>query len=135
MVKSDDWSKREIYPMFLTRALILALLLTGCTMIDMDQPPAKDFPKLAITEHYVSWAVMREKCQKADVPGIMSVGCTEYDLIRETCHIWLVADPPPSPETIAHERLHCAGYDHVGESTLQDAWQAVKQWRQQAKQP
>lgn len=110
--------------------VIAALIAGACTMIDIARPPASDFPKLAITEHYVSWAVMREKCGKYDPPGMMNYGCMEYDLIRETCHIWLVAEPPPSPDTVAHERLHCRGYDHVGESTLRDAWQAVKEWRQ-----
>ena len=52
--------------------------------------------------------------------AMIPVACAQFDFVNRRCYVWYNADDPPSAATIEHERLHCQGYDHTGETTLRD---------------
>ena len=109
------------------RALAYAMLacaLSACASA-LEHRKVEGWPQLAVREHYVPHAEMRDRCTKYASDGGMTEACDEYDLSAATCDIWLSADFPPSATIVEHERLHCAGYDHVGNDAMQrlaDRW-------------
>jgi hypothetical protein len=62
---------------------------------------------------------MRERCEKYVGFGMSPLACAEFNLPAKRCDIWFSADFPPTREIVRHERMHCAGYDHAGETTMQ----------------
>ena len=98
-------------------ATLAAALLAGCnTMIDHEK--VEDWPQLAVYEHYVPNLQMRDRCVKYTPIGASPLACAEFNFVERRCDIWYSAEFPPSQAVIDHERMHCAGYDHVGEKTM-----------------
>jgi len=95
---------------------VLALLTAGCSV--MGHQKVEGWPALAIVEHYVPHAEMRDRCARYTGFGAMAEACAEFNLVARQCHIWYSADFPPQDWIKEHERLHCAGYDHVGSSGM-----------------
>ncbi len=114
--------------------VIIFFFLGGCTTtapinirwseIDMHTLPPVDFPKLSIVVHQVSHTEMLERCQDALWKPL---ACAETNFKNMVCDIWYSDDVPPTKAIIDHEELHCKGYDHVGESSIRDAWEKYKQ--------
>lgn len=77
------------------------------------------WPALAIVEHYVPHAEMRDRCSRYVGFGMSPEACAEFNLAKRECHIWFSADFPPQKFIVEHERLHCAGYDHAGSTAMQ----------------
>lgn len=77
------------------------------------------WPALEIVEHRVPHAEMRDRCSRYVAFGMQPEACAEFDLVQRKCHVWLSADLPPQRFIVEHERLHCAGYDHVGSTAMQ----------------
>jgi hypothetical protein len=76
---------------------------------------------LEVVERYVPQAEMRSRCKEyVTSVAMVPVACAQFDFVNARCYVWYNADEPPSAATIAHERLHCQGYDHVGETTMRD---------------
>lgn len=96
---------------------ILAALLAGCTTMDHER--VAGWPELQVVEHYVPHARMRNRCARYVGFGMSPMACAEFDLAGGRCHIWYSAEPPPSRFIVDHERLHCAGYDHAGSTSMQ----------------
>lgn len=94
----------------------LCMLLGACTTIGHEK--VEGWPALAIIEHYVPLAQMRDRCARYVGFGMIPEACAEFHFSRGECHIWLSADTRPSRAIVEHERLHCAGYDHVGAVTM-----------------
>lgn len=110
-------------------ALVVALAavlanLPGCATISDDPAPA-DFPKLTIYERYVSFEVMNDVCRKYVGAFSAPVACATLNFKARGCDIWLVQGAAPQ-FVIEHEREHCAGKDHPGESNIRDAWERYK---------
>lgn len=103
-----------------TRRFLVVLLLAGCTTIGHEPPPA-DWPALRVQEDRLEVREMRDRCQRYAGWHSVADACTEINFAENWCRISYVY-----PENLAHERLHCAGRDHVGESTLRDAWARYK---------
>lgn len=76
------------------------------------------WPQLEIVENYVPNAEMRDRCVKYTGFGMSPIACAEFDFSNRKCYIWFSADFPPSRNVVEHERLHCGGYDHPGETTM-----------------
>jgi hypothetical protein len=95
---------------------VLAVLAAGCAI---GHQRVEGWPKLEIVEHYVPHAEMRDRCKPYVGWGMEPAACAEFDLARGKCHIWFSADFPPQKVIIDHERLHCAGYDHIGSTNMQ----------------
>lgn len=100
-------------------AALLVALSSACASI-IGHEKVAGWPQLAVYEHYVPHAQMRERCARYVGFGSLPVACAQFRLAERRCDIWYSADFPPSRDIIEHERLHCAGYDHVGETKLRD---------------
>jgi len=85
----------------------------------MDHQQVEGWPKLEIVEHYVPRAEMQDRCLKYVGFGMTPEACAEFDLTARKCHIWYANDQRPFGFVREHERLHCAGYDHVGSTAMQ----------------
>jgi hypothetical protein len=96
---------------------LAALLLTACSTIGHEK--VEGWPELEIVEHYVPQAEMRDRCARYVGFGSLPIACAEFDFASARCDIWYSADTPVHGEVMRHERLHCAGYDHVGERVMQ----------------
>ncbi len=97
--------------------LVLATALSGCSVIGHEK--VAGWPELEVVEHYVPHAQMRDRCAPYVGFGMSPEACAEFDLANRKCHIWFSADFPPQDFIVKHERMHCAGYDHVGSTAMQ----------------
>lgn len=95
---------------------LLVFSLGACTTIGHE--PVEGWPKLEVIEHHVPHHVMRDHCAKYAPWGSYPEACAEFNLAEGRCDLWFSADFPPPQAFIEHERLHCAGYDHVGEENM-----------------
>ena len=95
---------------------IMAALVGGCSVIGHEK--VEGWPELEIVEHYVPHWQMRDKCAPYTGFGMHPEACAQFDLVNAKCHIWFSADFPPQKFIVEHERLHCAGYDHVGSTGM-----------------
>jgi hypothetical protein len=96
---------------------ILAAALGGCT--SMAHEKVEGWPELHIVEHYIPADEMYQRCRKYVGFGLVPLACAEFNLAARRCDIWLSRDFAP-PAIVEHERLHCRGYDHVGETNMRD---------------
>lgn len=104
-------------------ALLLALLLsTGVTAAEIDhsRPAPADWPKLTVTAHMVGMYDLYANCTHPAV----QLGCAVIDFKARTCRIYVAEGT--GLVVLDHEGGHCDGRDHVGETTLRDAWAAYK---------
>lgn len=113
--------KLSMPPLTLLAGFLLGILfcvVKGCTTIDTHTPPPRDWPVLKQSVIYTQ-----------DAPRIcakyapLSIACAEVNFIRRTCVIYTSVD---WKHVLEHERQHCEGYDHHGESTLRDLWARYK---------
>jgi hypothetical protein len=104
--------------------VLLAALVAGCSSIDHHQR-VDGWPALEIVEHHVPHAEMRDRCSRYVSFGASPEACAEFDLVARKCHIWYSAEFPPQRFIVQHERLHCAGYDHIGSTGME---QHLKQY-------
>jgi len=115
------------------KVLALAALtasLEGCTVIDGHER-VPGWPALKVTEHYIPDAEMRARCTRYAPVLTLLQACTVFDLDRGEAHIFLSKDFHPS-WIVEHERLHAAGYDHIGSRAMSRMWEAWKVRREQA---
>jgi hypothetical protein len=95
---------------------LFLFFLAGCTTVGHER--VEGWPALEIVEHHVPHHVMRARCAPY-APAFMNVeACAQFDFAAAKCHIWFSADFPPPKAFVDHERLHCQGYDHVGERVM-----------------
>ncbi len=90
-----------------------------------------DWPELTVIEHHIAEHEMREQCSRFVEPWQIAAGCTIFLFDAREAHIYLSRDFP-NPEIREHERLHAAGYDHVGSDYMHHAWRDWKAQRQRA---
>jgi hypothetical protein len=98
---------------------LLALLAAGCSTIG--HVKVEGWPALEVVERYVPHAEMHARCKEyVTSTAMVPVACAQFDFVNARCYVWYNAEHPPSAATIAHERLHCQGYDHAGETTMRE---------------
>lgn len=108
----------------------VAIGLQGCaTMID-EHKRVTGWPNLKVTEHRVNFALVVMRCYKyqsllSKALGTIPGACAEINFDAGTCDIWL-GQGEYDAGLIQHEREHCAGGDHIGDTTLADALAAYK---------
>lgn len=110
-------------------AILLCVLLTGCSAIDMHKPPPSDWPTLAISYHKVGFWEMQRHCGTSGPKFLLmqAFGCAWIDFDSMTCRIYYAAEDEASAAlVIEHEEEHCRGRDHVGASTLRNLWENWK---------
>lgn len=98
--------------------LLALLLCTGCTAIGHDK--IEGWPKLTVIENHVPHHVMRDQCVSTAPWWGSPEACAWFDLEKRTCTVWFSADFPPPASFVKHERMHCDGYDHQGETHMRD---------------
>lgn len=100
----------------------LALIggLTSCSTIAHASVPA-GWPDLKVTEHKVSFSEMYSRCKKYVGFGDIPFACAEWNFDESWCRIYYVFD-----WTLEHEREHCKGKSHVGDSVTADS---LNKWR------
>lgn len=84
----------------------------GCSTIDMRAGFPPDWPELRVVVHKSGFLGNRQ-CN-----GMIG-GCAVPDFCSRRCDVFLQID---SPAIEAHERAHCAGYDHPGDDTMKALW-------------
>ncbi len=94
----------------------LALLAGACAGIGHEK--VAGWPALRVFEHYVPGHEIRERCAQYVAYGKTPLACAEFRFEAGRCDIWYSADAPLARRVIEHERAHCQGYDHPGETTL-----------------
>lgn len=104
---------------------LAAAALSGCIAMIEDHQRVEGFPPLEVIEHHVSHTEMRENCVPYTGPFTTPAGCTLFVFDRMEAHI-VVSKDFPRPHVLAHERLHAAGYDHVGSQAMKRIWEAWK---------
>jgi hypothetical protein len=111
------------------RLLLLSLLpclpLSGCVVMIDDHAAIADWPQLKIVEYHVGEAELRDQCARFAPPFTTAAACTLFYFDRREAHVYVSKDFP-NPSILEHERLHAAGYDHVGSEAMQRLWQAWK---------
>jgi hypothetical protein len=112
----------------LSAVLLAAAMLfaSGCTTVDGHRK-VEGWPELKVLEHHVSQQELFDRCIKAVPPLSTPEGCTYFFLNRGEAHIYVSKDFPNS-RVLEHERLHAAGYDHMGSNGMQ---RMVDRWRAQ----
>jgi hypothetical protein len=95
-----------------------ALAAGSCTTIG--GRPVEGWPVLQTYEHYVPHAEFRDRCSRYTSFGATALACAEFNFRTRRCDIWFSKDFPPQDYTIEHEREHCLGYEHAGESDLRN---------------
>jgi hypothetical protein len=110
-------------------ALILVSMVSCSTISEHEQ--VADWPQLRVVEHVVSTPQMLASCYPAlSLPekllGFIPFGCAWIDFVNAVCNIFVTAWAPA--DVLAHERLHCAGHEHPGSTSLRDA---LARWRAQ----
>jgi hypothetical protein len=106
-------------------AALAAGVLAGCAAMG---PRIEGWPVLAVHEHHVPHAEMRERCARYSGFGAPPLACAEVNFSELRCDVWFSADFPPSTRVREHERMHCAGHDHENDDTLRAA---LAEWRRQ----
>ena len=108
-------------------ALAVLALLAGCaTVIDEHMPPPDGWPTLEMRTVYLGPVALEKKCWKYQplymkLLGGLVIQCVEANFEELTCTQYR---PRDATDGDAHEAEHCDGRDHVGESTMRDAWTA-----------
>jgi hypothetical protein len=97
--------------------LLLAAASAACSTVGHEK--VEGWPELAIVEHRVSAGEMYDRCKKYVAFGMLPMACAEFNLATKRCDIWLMEGFAPR-SVVEHERLHCQGHDHVGETAMRD---------------
>jgi len=108
----------------MSRAALLAFMLSGCTTISHVAPPS-DWPTLTVIPHYTTTKAMRDQCVKWTPPLMSPMACAVIDFKKMTCEQWFDADFV-TPDLVLHENEHCRGKDHLGSTYLRDLWESWK---------
>lgn len=112
----EDLVAAAVWLAWAITAPLVVFSLGACTTIGHEK--VEGWPNLKVTEHRVPHHEMRDRCAKYAPWGSYPEACAEFNLNAGTCDIWLSADFPPPAAFVEHERLHCHGYDHVGEENM-----------------
>lgn len=103
-----SWGNRALTP-------ILFFSIAACSVIDHQR--VEGWPELQVVEHRVPAEEMVARCQKYVGAASLPLACAEFKLAARRCDIWLSESFAPRA-VVEHERLHCAGYDHVGSTNM-----------------
>jgi hypothetical protein len=96
--------------------VFLAMVLSACTIVGHEK--VAGWPQMEIVAHYVPSQEMRDRCAPYVGFGMLPEACAEFNFAANRCDLWFSADFPPPASIVEHERLHCEGYDHIGQRTM-----------------
>lgn len=109
--------------------LLLVVFLCGCVtkLVDIDYNirPPEDWPYLQERITYGSIEEVHRWCNMPEAMRDRAFNCATVNFDRRTCSIYLSHQHIPG--ALEHERAHCRGYDHVGDTNRsRNAWE---QWK------
>lgn len=97
------------------------LLLAGCaSTIDASKPPPDDWPQLEVVYYKASPKIFDAVCRTVFLGHTFS--CAEVNFEQKKCTILVREGQTLTSDTDRHERDHCRGLDHPGDTTMRDAW-------------
>lgn len=99
--------------------LAVTFALSACASIDTHRVPPADWPQLAVRIVTQELRQVQRTCRNDFWPQNQVNACAIADFAHRTCYIYTWTD---DAAVLEHERAHCAGYDHPGESGMRDAW-------------
>ena len=114
---------------------ILAAALCGCSTIDKTVR-VEGWPELKVVEHELTYKEMYRACRPYISPFDAPLACTVFYLDAGEAHIYVAKGLKFGP-VLRHERLHAAGYDHVGSHSMEKIlaqWKARKAAEEKARQ-
>lgn len=94
--------------------------LSGCTVVAHDAP-TPDWPALDVVVHRIPHKDMRNACMQYTHWLNSPEACATVNFKDNRCDVYLSNEFPVASHE-EHEYMHCKGFDHVGETTLRDAW-------------
>jgi hypothetical protein len=109
---------------------IAAASLAACTATISHEKVA-GWPALEVVEHHLPHQQMLARCARW-AQGMTPLACAEFDFTAARCDIFYSAERPPSRAIVAHERLHCQGHDHAGESAMREHLARYRAWQSAA---
>lgn len=121
--RSYEWNvimKHAYRARTLFAAIITLLVFGGCSTIDHTRPPSAEWPALKETV-VVSEDAVRAHCKAH------WIACAHVNLYKLTCIIYT---PSLASWIMDHERAHCRGYDHPGETTFRDHFEQWRAWKE-----
>lgn len=107
------------------------LTLQGCTAIASHREPPKDWPALTVSVQKVGFWELQDICGSGGARVLLQqyMACAWIRFDNRTCSIYYAAEGEHGELALEHERDHCKGKDHIGMSTLSDAWRDWKNER------
>lgn len=76
---------------------------------------------MAVVEEKVSFDEVQEQCRRFVGWGQWPMACAVFYFQSARCHIFYAFD-----WALEHERMHCLGYDHPGDTSMREALQRFK---------
>jgi hypothetical protein len=109
--------------------LLSVVLLCGCATklvdIDYSNPPPDDWPKLEERVTYGTVEEVQDWCLMPAAVRKNAFNCALLYFQHGVCMIYLTHRPIQG--ALEHERAHCRGYDHIGDTNRsRNAWE---QWK------
>lgn len=101
------------------RCVLVALAAASSACTTVAHEKVAGWPELAIREHHVSAGEVYERCKKYVGFGMIPLACAEFNLATRRCDIWYI-EGLATRAIVEHERLHCQGHDHIGETGMRD---------------
>lgn len=110
------WMQRTRQLALGASVVLLALGLSACTIVGHQQ--VQGWPRMEIVANYVPNAELLERCSRYVGFGMLAEACAEFDFKANRCDMWFSAEFPPPAWVVEHEKMHCQGYDHIGQGTM-----------------
>jgi hypothetical protein len=113
------------------RFLMVVPMLVSCAVhngIDYGRPPPADWPELKVVVFDMSRAEVEKRCPPKR-PGWYTNGCAKVVWCAKTCEIYMSSMMTTGRnyfDVLEHERAHCRGYNHPGETSTSDRWERAK---------
>lgn len=115
---------------------LVVLLLAGCasaqtyTQIDYSSAPAADWPQLRELVYREPASAIPELCRRSPTYSAgATTACSSVNFAEGWCAIFLPAGHRHEAALLEHERAHCRGFDHPGETFTRDTWERHKAQR------
>ena len=103
-------------------ALAVSATLAALTLVACDSTEPALFDEAEVTADVAASAGEAIAASVADMianqgAAALPLACAEFNLVARRCDIWLSQSFAPRA-IVEHERMHCAGYDHVGSTNM-----------------
>lgn len=114
-------SERRVSAVIVCVLLVIALISSGCTAINIHEKPPANWPKLQERVVQTGFVELQGICGHGIVTTVLlGYFCSAWTVVNfddMTCTIYTSTD---DEYVMEHERAHCKGRDHFGSSALRD---------------